>query len=145
MEQMHPFNWDFKNPNAENYGQYFWGILLNDGRYIYVHADKAVITNTGDLMMMRMRNYKLTKVEEALKNNLQSTMIHYLQSESNDDLLYIETRKNYEKIVSKEDEFVMEPNLVMSNGNWVSYFAANVVSGDPVSLDNAYKADEIPE
>jgi hypothetical protein len=146
MEQMHPFNWDFKGPGAEKYGQYFWGILLNDGRYIYVHADKAVITNTGDLMMMRMRNYKLTRVEEKLRDNLLENMKAYHEYNNYENIpWYVKYSDQHEKIVSKEDEFVMEPNLVLSSGNWVAYFGANVMTGDPVCLDNAFKYDGKPE
>ena len=143
---MYPFNWDFKNPNAENYGQYFWGILLNDGRYIYVHADKAVITNTGDLMMMRMRNYKLTKAEKKARDEANEIAVSYIKYDNFSELHgFNEYSVKHQKLVDKEEELVMEPNLVMSSGNWVSYFAANVMSGEPVSLDNAYKADGTPE
>ncbi len=98
MDQIHPFNWNLENPNAVKYGDYYWGILLNDGRYIYAHADKVLVTDTGDVMLMR--------------NN------------------------------TKSETSFMEPYLVLAKGHWVSFFAANILNGSPVSLDNSVEYTE---
>jgi hypothetical protein len=142
MEQMHPFNWDIENPNAIHYGNYYWGVLLNDGRYIYLNADKAVISNTGDLILMRMRNYKLTKAEEKAKDEATAYME---KLEDYPEALWRPHSDKWEKLVEKENEFVMEPTMVLSSGHWVSYFAASFENGAPVSLDNCVKYTEETE
>jgi hypothetical protein len=132
MQQAHLFNWDLKNPNSINYGKYYWGIFLNDGRYIYVNADKAVVTDSGDLMMMTMRKYKLTKVEqETLDYHMEAGLKGKLSRESH--------LRNIEKIQAKESDYVLDPYLVIAKGNWISYFAASFDNGNPVILDNSEK------
>ena len=66
MDSLHLFNDDIRNPNAVNYGAYYWGIILEDGRSIYVNADKMVVTDTGDLIAVsttRMKNSVRTSHE----------------------------------------------------------------------------------
>ena len=135
MEQMHPFNWDFSNPNAINYGDYYWGILLNDGRYVYLNADKAVVSDTGDLIMMRMKKYSLTKVELETIESLKLKIGDLIEK----GLMALVNREDakLQKLFEKKNDFVMEPTMVLAQGHWVSYFAANFVNGTPVSLDNA--------
>lgn len=50
MDSIHLFNYDTENPKAINYGQFYWGIVLEDSRLIHVNADKMVVTDTGDLI-----------------------------------------------------------------------------------------------
>jgi hypothetical protein len=144
MEQMHPFNWDFKNPNAEKYGRYYWGILLNDGRYIYVHADKAVITDTGDLMMMTSNRYSLNRAERKMLDNLHEDYLEATkyQDDSSVELIQEAFTSRANRLKQKENEIVLDPYMVIAKSHWVSYFGANVMTGEPVSLDNAYKFDK---
>jgi hypothetical protein len=50
MDSIHLFNYDSENPKSINYGQFYWGIVLEDSRLIHVNADKMVVTDTGDLI-----------------------------------------------------------------------------------------------
>ena len=50
MDTVHLFNYEIENSNSINYGQMYWGVVLEDSRTIYLNADKMVITDTGDLI-----------------------------------------------------------------------------------------------
>jgi hypothetical protein len=39
-----------ENPQSSNYGRYFHTAVLKDGREVNFHADKAVVTDNGDLI-----------------------------------------------------------------------------------------------
>jgi hypothetical protein len=97
MESIHLFNGEIRNPDASNYGAFYWGVVLEDGRSIYIHADRMVVTDTGDLIAI-------------------ST------SRSKDG---VRTDRN------------PQPMLALAKGHWVSYFAASVLDGEPVALDNS--------
>jgi hypothetical protein len=98
MSTTHLFNYKYNNVKADNYGRYYWGVTLSDGRDIYVHADRAIITDTGDLMFI-----------------------------SDADLV-----KSRKETVA---------NLVLAQNQWAAYFGANVMTGEPVSLDNSFPVD----
>lgn len=38
------------NENASRYGRYYYGVILSDGRELMFHADKVVVTPTGDML-----------------------------------------------------------------------------------------------
>lgn len=50
MDTIHLFNYKTENSESVNYGQYYWGVVLEDSRTIYLNADKMVISDTGDLI-----------------------------------------------------------------------------------------------
>lgn len=49
---MYIFDYDSQNEDAINYGKRYWGVILPDGRYIYLHAD-LIATDGGCLVAMR--------------------------------------------------------------------------------------------
>lgn len=94
MSTTHLFNYKYNNVKADNYGRYYWGVTLSDGRDIYVHADRAIITDTGDLMFISDADLAKSRKESMA-------------------------------------------NLVLAKDHWAAYFGANIMTGEPVSLDNS--------
>ena len=45
------FNYSLEsNENASNYGRHYYGVILSDSRELMFHADKVVVTPTGDML-----------------------------------------------------------------------------------------------
>lgn len=99
MESIHLFNGEVQNPNASNYGAFYWGIVLEDDRSIYIHADKMVVTDTGDLIA-------------------------------------VSTSRSKDGIRTDRSP---QPMLALAKTHWVAYFAASIIDGEPVALDNSVK------
>ena len=117
MDTVHLFNYEIENSNSIHYGQLYWGIILEDSRTIYLNADKMVITDTGDLIAISNTQKKsftpgMTKSE-------------WVDSE-------------FEKEPRREPL----PLLALANGRWMSYFAASVISGEPIGIDNSVEYEE---
>jgi hypothetical protein len=54
----HLYNYNISfNENAMRHGQHYWGITLADGRTIMIHADKLVVSDTGDLIAIKTHYY----------------------------------------------------------------------------------------
>jgi hypothetical protein len=87
------FNYDSENQDAVQYGKFYWGVILTDGRYMYFHADKVVVDG-GSLVAMR----------EIARPN--------------------------------EHDGDVQVTLSIAHGHWMSFFAANIVTGEPVCVDN---------
>lgn len=92
------FNYESENENAERYGRYYWGIVLADGRYIYLHADSMEVSDAGDILALR----KMDDDED-------------------------------------EDSLGTQITLSVAKGQWLTFFAANLMNGNPVSIDNTKK------
>lgn len=107
MDSIHLFNYAFENPNSINYGQFYWAIVLEDSRVIYINADKMVISDTGDLIAIS----NTRKVENEL------------------GIPYTAPRDP-------------APLLALASGRWLSFYAASVLTGEAVALDNSTKYEE---
>lgn len=92
--------------SPESYGQRYWGVYLADGRKLFFHADKVVISSTGDLIAVRTH-------EPAL----------FAGAPTYD---YTPLADSYS-------------TLGFASGQWLSYFSASVLNGDPVAVDNSEK------
>ena len=119
MDTVHLFNYEIENSNSINYGQMYWGVVLEDSRTIYLNADKMVITDTGDLIAIsttqkKSNTFGMTKSGIPVENY------------------------EFEKELRREPL----PLLALANGHWVSYFAASVMTGEPIGLDNSVKYKE---
>ena len=105
---VHLFNFDGRpETNApENYGQRYWGVYLVDGRQVYFHADKVVVSSDGALLAVRTHEH-----------------------------VYVDGEPTYEY------KFLDEAysTLGFASGQWLSYFSASAINGDPVSIDNSEK------
>ena len=103
---VHIYNYDGKVANSpEKYGQRYWGVILKDGRQVMFHADKVVVSGSGELIAVRTH-------EPALNSSGEHVGRYKLLEES-------------------------YSTLGFAKGEWLSYFSANVFSGDPVSIDNS--------
>jgi hypothetical protein len=94
------FDYTSSNENADEYGKRYWGVILNDGRYMYIHADKLIVNESGDLIALR-------------------------------------------KIASSnEHDGSTQMTFCLAKGQWLSFFAANVLTGYPVCVDNTVSVSE---
>ena len=107
MDTVHLFNYETENSESVNYGQWYWGVVLEDSRTIYLNADKMVISDTGDLIAI-----------------------------SNTRMLEGESGNSFRASTDPK------PTLAIAKSHWVSYFAASVLTGEAVSLDNSVKYEE---
>lgn len=117
MDTIHLFNYEIENSNSIHYGQWYWGIILEDSRTIYLNADKMVITDTGDLIAISTTKQKLI-TPGMTKDQIEDA--------------------RYEKEPRSEPQTL----LALANGRWMSYFAASVMTGEPVGIDNSVKYEE---
>jgi hypothetical protein len=117
MDTVHLFNYEIENSNSIHYGQLYWGIILEDSRTIYLNADKMVITDTGDLI--------------AISNTRKKSIKPGMTKSEMEDAQY-----------EKEPRPEPLPLLALANGRWMSYFAASVMSGEPIGIDNSVKYEE---
>jgi hypothetical protein len=107
MDTVHLFNYETANSESVNYGQWYWGVVLEDSRTIYLNADKMVISDTGDLIAISTAKRSKNESGESFR-------------------------------VPTEPK----PTLAIAKSHWVSYFAASVLTGEAVSLDNSVKYEE---
>lgn len=117
MDTIHLFNYEIENSNSIHYGQFYWGIILEDSRTIYLNADKMVITDTGDLIAIS------TTRKKSIKPGMTKSEIEDAR---------------YEKEPRPEPQAL----LALANGRWMSYFAASAMTGEPVGIDNSVKYEE---
>jgi hypothetical protein len=117
MDTVHLFNYEIENSNSIHYGQLYWGIILEDSRTIYLNADKMVITDTGDLI--------------AISNTRKKSINLGMTKSEIEDAQY-----------QKEPRPEPLPLLALANGRWMSYFAASVMTGEPIGIDNSVKYEE---
>jgi hypothetical protein len=76
-----------------------------------------VITDTGDLI--------------AISTTKQKSLYPGMTKEQIEDARY-----------EKEPRPEPHPLLALANGRWMSYFAASVMSGEPIAVDNSVKYEE---
>ena len=119
MDTVHLFNYEIENSNSIHYGQFYWGVVLEDSRTIYLNADKMVITDTGDLIAIS------TTQKKSITPEMTELEIDFAEFE-------------------KEPRREPIPLLALANGRWLSYFAASVLTGEPIGIDNSveYKEDK---
>ena len=117
MDTVHLFNYETENPKSVNYGQFYWGVVLEDSRTIYLNADKMVITDTGDLIAIS------TTQKKSITPEMTELQIDFAEFE-------------------KEPRREPLPLLALANGHWLSYFAASVMTGEPIGIDNSVKYEE---
>ena len=87
------FDFEIENSNAVNYGKFYWGVVLNDGRYMFFHADRVVIDDSN-----------LVAVRDIATPN--------------------------------EHDGQSQVTLCLAPGQWLTYFAASAMTGEPVCVDN---------
>jgi hypothetical protein len=117
MDTVHLFNYETENPKSVNYGQFYWGVVLEDSRTIYLNADKMVITDTGDLIAIS------TTQKKSITPEMTELQIDFAEFE-------------------KEPRREPLPLLALANGRWLSYFAASVMTGEPIGIDNSVKYEK---
>ena len=89
------FNYDSTNENAVNYGNYYWGVELPDGRFISLHAQSINVVD-GALVASRVG-----------------------------------------------DDGSIHNQLAIAAGHWVTYYAASIITGDPVCIDRTEKVKKV--
>lgn len=94
------FNYDYESEDSSKYGKFYWGIILQDGRHIYINADRMNVSDSGDLIALR----------EIARPN--------------------------------EHDGEIQMTFSLARGQWLSFFAASVISGMPVCLDNSAKTED---
>ena len=117
MDTIHLFNYEIENSDSIHFGKWYWGIILEDSRTIYLNADKMVITDTGDLI--------------AISTTRQKSLYPGMTKEQIEDARY-----------EKEPRLEPHPILALANGRWMSYFAASTMSGEPVGIDTSVEYKE---
>jgi hypothetical protein len=117
MDTIHLFNYESANSKSVNYGQFYWGVVLEDSRTIYLNADKMVITDTGDLIAIS------TTQKKSITPEMTELEIDFAEFE-------------------KEPRREPLPLLAFASGHWVAYYAASVMTGESVGLDNSVKYEE---
>ena len=117
MDTVHLFNYEIENAKSVHYGQFYWGVVLEDSRTIYLNADKMVITDTGDLIAIS------TTQKKSITPEMTELEIDFAEFE-------------------KEPRREPLPLLALANGRWLSYFAASVLTGEPIGIDNSVEYEE---
>ena len=102
-----PYNYTVENPESHNYGRYYYSVFLNDGRCIYFHADKVVVTSSGDMMAIREPK---VKTEESFTASV-----------------------GVPKGKPSEDS---QATLVIASGQWTSFCSTAVIDGTPIAIDH---------
>lgn len=92
---MNLFNYDGENPNAEKYGNFYWGVILSDGRFLSLYAKNIEVI---DGALVASREVNGSSEYDGMPQNL----------------------------------------LAIAPGQWSSFFAANIMNGDPVCVDRTF-------